>query len=146
MKKTLIWCAAIFFCGCLNFGDNLELRGEKFSSKYIEQVTRLTGIKFPAGTHGIAYLYLGSGIDSSIAAKLEIPEEKKDELLKNDIFEKGQLKAPVMQIGKSRKWWLLNTLKERIDRVLDLPNARLLECSVGKEKDSLIIYISWSET
>ena len=51
-----------------------------------------------------------------------------------------------MQFGKSKDWWLPDTLEERIDRTLDLPNVCLLKCSLGKEKGSLIVYIVWSET
>lgn len=145
-RIIIVWFSVFFFAGCLSFGKDVELLGNDFDSKHIDQVSKLTGIQFPEGTRGIAYYYLGSAMDAALAAKLKIPEQKKVEFLENDILKNGQQEVPINQIGKSRKWWMLDSLQGRIDRTRTLPNARYLECSLGKEGDGLVVYISWFET
>ena len=63
--------------GCdLDFGDDVELSGAAFDATKLAEVSKLTGVVFPPGTRGVEYLYLGSGIDDSLAAKVVIPDDQ----------------------------------------------------------------------
>lgn len=132
--------------GCLKFGEDKELVAPKVTAKHLQQVSALTGIDFPVGASGLAYLYFGSGIDDSLAIKVEIPSAQKDAFLKNEVFQKGSTEAPHLQIGRSKAWWKLSTLEDVTHRKLVLPNARVVECTLGVEDGKLVVYISWIST
>ena len=131
---------------CLDFGDDLELRGAEVSDKELAEVTRRTGIDFPEGAIGLGYLFLGSGIDDALALKATIPDEKRMDFLKNEIFEKGDNSKCSLQIGRDRAWWKLDELKDRVDRKMNLPEGRFVECALGKENGKWTVYLSWMST
>lgn len=106
----------------------------------------MTGIQFPDGSTGLAYYYLGSGIDDALAAKVAIPADKKNAFLQNEVFQKGSTNAPNIQIGKPKAWWKIDSLTDRADRTLQLPQARFVECTLGIEDGKLIVYVSWIST
>ncbi len=132
--------------GCLDFGRDTELVAPHVSAQHLQEVTKLTGIVFPAGSTGLAYLYEGSGIDPSLAVKVQLPAEKKEEFLENRIFRTGSEVAPQAQIGKSKPWWHLDKLAERINRTTNSPGSGYVECTLGMENGELIVYISWFTT
>ncbi len=131
---------------CLDFGEDLELSEAEVSDKELSEVTRKTGIAFPEGAIGLGYLFLGSGIDDALALKATIPDEKRMDFLKNEIFEKGDNSKCSLQIGRDRAWWKLDELKDRVDRKMDLPDGRFVECALGKEKGKWTVYLSWMST
>lgn len=130
--------------GCkLKFGDDIERSGAEFDAATLTQVSTLTGLSFPDGTEGLQYLYLGSGVDDALAAKVRIPDEQVEAFLENDVFRSGDEGKPATQIGKRRKWWNPDGLRERQDRRMDLPKARFLEVSCGREGEAFVAYLSW---
>ena len=78
----------------LKFGDDIELIATKVTAKEMVEVTQRTGIQFPIGTTGLGYVFFGSGIDDSLAIKVLIPNEKKSDFLKNNLFQSGEKKKP----------------------------------------------------
>ena len=131
---------------CIEFGDDLELSGAEVSDKELSEVTRRTGIDFPEGTIGLGYLFQGSGIDDALALKASIPNEERLDFLKNEIFIKGDQSKCSIQTGRDRAWWKLEELKERVDRKMDLPKGRFVECALGKENGKWTVYVSWMST
>ena len=127
----------------LKFGDDIELIAPKVTAKGMVEVTQHTGIQFPIGTTGLGYVFFGSGIDDSLAIKVLIPNEKKSDFLKNDLFQSGEKNKPSVQIGSNQSWW---NLKDRKDRTKSLPKGRYVECSFGKAEEKWIAYISWWST
>ena len=63
--------------------------------------TQRTGIQFPVGATRLGYVFFGSGIDDALAIKVLIPEEKKSDFLKNDLFQNGEINKPSVQIGSN---------------------------------------------
>jgi hypothetical protein len=110
------------------------------------EVTQRTGIQFPIGASGLGYVFFGSGIDDSLAIKVLIPNEKKSDFLKNNLFQSGEKKKPSVQIGSNQSWWNLKELKDREDRTKSLPKGRYVECSFGKAEGKWVAYISWMST
>ena len=127
----------------LKFGDDIELTAPKVTAKEIVEVTQRTEIQFPIGTTGLGYVFFGSGIDDSLAINVLIPNEKKSDFLKNDLFQSGEKNKPSFQIGSNQSWWNLKELK---DRTKSLPKGRYVECSFGKAEEKWIAYISWRST
>ena len=109
-------------------------------------MSQRTGIIFPEGTTGLGYFFQGSGIDNAIALKIIIPENKKQPFLENDIFKSGENAKTSIQVGRTKSWWKLDELKERVDRTKSLPKSYFMECSIGQENDLWVAYISWMET
>lgn len=81
---------ALGVTSCFDFGDDIELLSEEITAKETNDVSRRTGITFPEGTKSIGYYFLGSGIDQSIVLKVLIPEDHREEFLKNEILAKGE--------------------------------------------------------
>ena len=144
--RLFICLFSLLLVGCLNFGDDVELVGAEITGKEMIQVSELTGLTFPNGTKSIGYYFMGSGIDDALSIKVSIPEGTKDEFLKNEIFQKGNNSKASIQIGRSRSWWKLDELKDRIDGSSQLPKGRYAECTLGKEEGSWVAYISWMST
>jgi len=95
---------------------------------------------------GLGYVFFGSGIDDSLAIKVLIPNEKKSDFLKNDLFHSGEKNKPSAQIGSNQSWWNLKELRDREDRTKSLPNGRYVECSFGTVEENWIANISWFST
>ena len=87
----------------LKFGDNIALIAPNVTAREMAEVTQRTGIQFPIGASGLGYVFFGSGIDDSLAIKVLIPNEKKSDFLKNNLFQNGeknlQLKLEVINPG-----------------------------------------------
>lgn len=144
--RLFIHLFSLLLVGCLNFGDDVELVGAEITGKEMIQVSELTGLTFPNGTKSIGYYFMGSGIDDALSIKVSIPEGTKDEFLKNEIFQNGNNSKASIQIGRSRSWWKLDELKDRIDGSSQLPKGRYAECTLGKEEGGWVAYISWMST
>ena len=144
--RLFIHLFSLLLVGCLNFGDDVELVGAEITGKEMIQVTELTGLTFPNGTKSIGYYFMGSGIDDALSIKVSIPEGTKDEFLKNEIFQNGNNSKASIQIGRSRSWWKLDELKDRIDGSSQLPKGKYAECTLGKEEGNWVAYISWMST
>jgi hypothetical protein len=144
--RLFIHLFSLLLVGCLNFGADVELVGAEITGKEMIQVSELIGLTFPNGTKSIGYYFMGSGIDDALSIKVSIPEGTKDEFLKNEIFQNGNNSKASIQIGRSRSWWKLDELKDRIDGSSQLPKGRYAECTLGKEEGSWVAYISWMST
>ncbi len=144
--KFLIHLCLLLLVSCLDFGDDIELVGAETTGKEMNQVSELTGLTFPNGTKSIGYYFQGSGIDDALSIKVSIPEGTKDEFLKNEIFQNGNKSKASIQIGRSRSWWKLDELQDRVDVNLQLPKGKYAECTLGKEEGNWIVYISWMST
>ena len=143
--RLLIYLLPLLLLGCLNFGDDIELVGTEITGKEINYVSELTGLTFPNGTEPVGYYFLGSGIDRSLVLKVIIPEDQKDEFLKNEIFVKGNDAKSDHTIAKQQDWWKVDELTERMDRKLELPKVKYLECTVGRENGKTHVYVTWFE-
>ena len=143
--RLLIYLFPLLLLGCLNFGDDIELVGTEITGKEINQVSELTGLTFPNGTEPVGYSFLGSGIDRSLVLKVIIPEDQKDEFLKNEIFVKGNDAKSDHTIAKQQDWWKVDELTERMDRKLELPKVKYVECTVGRENGKINVYVTLFE-
>ena len=120
----------------LKFGDDIELTAPKVTAKEIVEVTQRTEIQFPIGTTGLGYVFFGSGIDDSLAIKVLIPNEKKSDFLKNDLFQSGEKNKPSVQIGSNQSWWNLKELKDREDRTQVYRKEDMLSVPLEKQRKS----------
>ena len=136
---------SLFLCSCLDFGDDIELVGAEITGKEINYVSEITGLTLPDGTEPVGYYFLGSGIDRALVLKVMIPNDQKEEFLKNEIFEKGNDTKSNHAIAKQQAWWKVDELTERIDRKIELPKAKYLECTVGLEDGKIHAYMTWFE-
>ena len=130
---------------CLPFGNDIELVGAEITVKEINQVSKLTGLTFPVGTEPQGYYFLGSGIDRALVLKVIIPKDQKDEFLKNEIFVKGNDAKSDHTFAKHQHWWKVDELTERMDRRLELPKVKYVECTVGIEGGKTHVYVTWFE-
>jgi hypothetical protein len=149
LAHTFLGASLLVLSGCkpgLSFGEDVELSGANFDSSKLTQVSTLTGITFPKGSEGIEYFYQGSGIDDALAAKVRIPNDAINEFKTTTVFSEGSDSKPTVQVGRSKAWWKVDGLSERIDRTKELPNARHLELSLGKEGEDFVVYLSWITT
>lgn len=143
----LILLVLLITAGCdLKFGDNIELSGAAFDSAKLAKVSKLTGVNFPLGARGVEYYYLGSGIDDALAAKIMIPNTEIEEFKSNTVMTTGTDSKASIQIGRGKPWWKIDSLTDRIDRKLDLPNARFLEVTCSREGTDFVVYLSWITT
>jgi len=147
LTLPLILLISLMTAGCdLKFGDDIELSGAAFDSAKLAEVSKLTGVNFPLGARGVEYYYLGSGIDDALAAKIMIPNTEIEEFKSNTVMTTGTDSKASIQIGRGKPWWKIDSLTDRIDRKLDLPNARFLEVTCGREETDFIVYLSWITT
>ena len=143
--RSFVLSLSLFLCSCLDFGDDTELVGAEITGKEINYVSEITGLTLPDGTEPLGYYFLGSGIDRALVLKVMIPNDQKEEFLKNEIFEKGNDTISNHAIAKQQAWWKVDELTERIDRKIELPKAKYLECTVGLEDGKIHAYVTWFE-
>ena len=143
--KFLVHLCFLLLVSCLDFGDDLELVGAEITVKEINYVSELTGLTFPDDTEPVGYYFLGSGIDRSLVLKVMIPDDQREEFLKNEIFEKGNDTKSNHTIAKQQEWWKVDELTERIDRKIELPKLKYVECTVGLEEGKTFVYVTWFE-
>ena len=130
---------------CFDFGDDIELEGAEITAEEINYVSELTGLAFPHGTEPVGYYFLGSGIDRSLALKVAIPEAKREDFMRNDIFKNGGNSNSGFHFAQEQKWWKVDELTDRIDRALELPGQKFVECTVGLENGKTHVYVTWFE-
>jgi hypothetical protein len=145
MGLSFVLSFFLFLSSCLPIGNDIELVGADITIKEINQVSKLTGLTFPDGTEPVGYYFLGSGIDRALVLKVIILEDQKDEFLKNEIFVKGNDAKSDHTIAKQQNWWKVDELTERMDRKLELPKVKYLECTVGRENGKINVYVTWFE-
>ena len=143
--RSFVLSLSLFLCSCLDFGDDIELVGAEITGKEINYVSEITGLTLPDGTETVGYYFLGSGIDRALVLKVMIPNDQKEEFLKNEIFEKGNDTKSNHAIAKQQAWWKVDELTERSDRKMKLPKAKYLECTVGLEDGKIHAYVTWFE-
>ena len=143
--KFLVHLCFLLLVSCLDFGHDLELVGAEITVKEINYVSELTGLTFPDDTEPVGYYFLGSGIDRSLVLKVMIPDDQREEFLKNEIFEKGNDTKSNHTIAKQQEWWKVDELTERIDRKIKLPKIKYVECTVGLEEGKTLVYVTWFE-
>ncbi len=143
--RSFVLSLSLFLCSCLDFGYDIELVGAEITGKEINYVSEITGLALPDGTEPLGYYFLGSGIDRVLVLKVMIPNDQKEEFLKNEIFEKGNDTKSNHAIAKQQAWWKVDELTERIDRKIELPKAKYLECTVGLEDEKIHAYVTWFE-
>ena len=131
--RSFVLSLSLFLCSCLDFGDDIELVGAEITGKEINYVSEITGLTLPDGTEPLGYYFLGSGIDRALVLKVMIPNDQKEEFLKNEILEKGNDTKSNHAIAKQQTWWKVDELTERINRKIELPKAKYLEHTVGLE-------------
>ena len=142
-RSAVAFVAAAFFCGCLEFGNDIHLVGSNVTNNELNEVTKCTNIQFPKGARGLGYFFLGSGIDDSLALKVGLSEELKAAFMENDIFKTGDNAKPSIQTGRGQPWWKQAKLKERIDRQKQLTQGRYMAGTLGREDGQWVAYISW---
>ena len=143
--RSFVLSLSLFLGSCLDFGDDIELVGTEISGKEINYVSELTGLSFPHGTEPVGYYFLGSGIDRSLALKVAIPEAKREDFMRNDIFKNGGNSNSGYHFAQEQKWWKVDELTDRIDRALELPGQKFVECTVGLEGGKTHVYVTWFE-
>jgi len=144
--QTLFVILLLPLAGCLEFGDDIELEGEQVDTSVIAEAERITGIDFPEGTEGLNYFFLGSGIDDALWLKVIIPEDKKAELLQNQVFE-HEVNQPNHNMTLDKSWWSIKTLDASTSYSIEINNGTdFLGCTIGTERGKLIVYIHWFST
>lgn len=134
---------SLMLASCLKFGENTELSGKEVDGAIIAKVLKITGVKFPLGTEGKNYFYLGDSIDPALMLKVTIPKNKKDEFLKNKIFIEGDDSELYNHLGMEKSWWDLGSLKNPVHTIYEFPNGAFIKCFVGEQSGELIIYLYW---
>ena len=143
--RSFVLSLSLFLGSCLDFGDDIELVVTEISGKEINYVSELTGLSFPHGTEPVGYYFLGSGIDRSLALKVAIPEAKREDFMRNDIFKNGGNSNSGFHFAQEQKWWKVDELTDRIDRALELPGLKFVECTLGLENGKTHVYVTWFE-
>jgi hypothetical protein len=146
MIRTTILISLLVLVGCLEFGDDVELSGDEVDASVIAEVERITGVNFPEGTEGLNYFFLGSGVDDALWLKVIIPQEKRTELLKNQIFA-HELDEPNHNMTLDRDWWSIQTLNDQTSYSTKINGGTdFLGCTIGTESGRLILYLHWFST
>jgi len=143
--RSFVLSLSLFLCSCLDFGDDIELVGAEITGKEFNYVSEITGLTLPDGTEPVGYYFLGPGIDRALVLKVMIPNDQKEEFLKNEILEKGNDTKSNHAIAKQQTWWKVDELTERINRKIELPKAKYLEHTVGLEDGKIHAYVTWFE-
>ena len=146
LKKSFVPVVLLALGGCLQFGSDDEYSGAAVDAGILTFVSQTTGIHFPHGTEGLEYVYRGSGIDDALYLKVAIPEGKKDEFLKNPIFQQENDNPKLSNMTLDKAWWEPSSLKDPLHKDMTINGNEFLGCSVGEAGGQLIAYVHWFDT
>lgn len=121
-----------------------EFVGDQLTADHVRLVTQHTSIVFPPEARLLGLCHRNPSTASHVAAKFELPESCRESFMQNAIFQVGLELPPHCELGSSTSWWHRDRLKERIDRIQYLPNSTYVGCSVGREGNQTVVYVSWA--
>jgi hypothetical protein len=119
-----------------------QLDKKSFGAKTLSIIQSDSGVKLPAGSRGIKFIYLPP-IDPSWAAKIEIPKEASASMLAELSKISGEQINISGEIGPRTNWWYNHKSKVLFDRQSS-PMDNYLRMTLTEEADSIFLYIQFS--
>lgn len=137
----------VLIAGCLlGCGDGLrdrELGPSNFDAATLREVEKEMGIKLPAGAKGMNYYYKAP-MDPAFIAKIEIPADAKDGMLKQlsvlphkPIRTSGGLPARI-------SWWTPTDGKVLIEREFVDGREIYRRLFLTEKEDQWLLYLEWA--
>lgn len=138
---TLLLCLGV--TGCMKrFGPKFEVLDAAVTKEHILQIESLSRIDLPEGTAGLAYLYDASGIDPWFEAKLKIPADKAQTLLKSLALQESFADSPDQATEEHQKWWRPEELS-LLDQGSTKNQNPHVDYFFGEQGADYILYIRW---
>ena len=145
MKQFL--CILIFLplAGCLKFGDNVNLSGKEINKITIQRIENTSKIKLQNDTLHLEYSYFGDTIDPYWLYKGELTPTGYESVFKNIVFSELDTKNEndIFMGTGTKKWWRPKAMKNATFKKKTFQNGSMLTCSIGKEVNKHIVYISY---
>jgi hypothetical protein len=146
MRPLLLILTITLLTGCeFKFGDDYTLGESTFDDKALQTVSRVSGLQLPEGTRGLNMVYLGSGIDDALIAKLQIPASHAFQLTTQIKALSGRTTSAIESLAQGKAWWNQDALDIKVHRQLDVKND-YLEVILGQEGSTWILLVKWFST
>ena len=122
------------------WGQEFELNENAFDSEAMQMIRTDTGLNLPDGVRGLNFRY-SPPIDPAFVARIEIPAESQDQVLK-------QIEAiPIQEInisggpGEKVGWWPPPKELVIIDRHCHQSDGDYFRAALSKEDNRIILYV-----
>jgi hypothetical protein len=135
---------AVCLIGCGKGYHDFELGPKDFGPDTLLKVEKEMRLKLPAGTRGLNYYYKAP-IDPAFIAKIEIPSNAKDDLVK----QLSALPSKPIQISgglyERVSWWTPTAANVLQDREFEDGTDYIYRRLILTEKDgNLLLYLYWA--
>lgn len=147
-RITLVFATIVSLTACdpLSFGDDVSLTGPEFDQPTLDRLATTTHLTFPAGSVGVNYFFMGSGIDDALVAEIVIPSTELAGFLDQERLKSGDVTTTPSTLGNGHSWWTPATLTDATHITCELPNAQSLTVSAGKSGTRTVVFVAWFST
>jgi len=145
MRLILLLSMALAMTGCERSARSYELDSSSFSGGYLKLVEDKTGVTMPLGSRGLNLYYKGENLDPSLIAKIEIPKDAAENMIKQ--MEKIPASKWSFQNTLSKKvtWWDISNTAPRIERQFNSASSSgFVDISLREEGEHWILYVFWA--
>ena len=134
--------AVLLFSGCGRGYRNYELDRTSFDTKTLQMIQSDTGIALPAGARGLNFYYKPP-IDPAYIAKIEIPLNSKEDMIKmlSAIKNDDNIHASE-SLGAKLSWRMPKSAKVVVERQTFV-GGNYLHATLTEEDAAVILYIEW---
>jgi len=139
----IIYIFILFFCaGCLDFGENIEYSGSGIETKHIRSIQNFTGLTIPSDSINIKYYYHGNTIDPFWHYKAILSKTGYNKILQSKAYSEYKLVTKLHKpfIEQVVSWWHAD--KMRNASFTEKNSSTLVSCSIGKENEKYVLYLS----
>ena len=140
MRTALLITLCVFIGGC---GRNYELDAHSFTPQYLEMVEQSMGVPIPEGSHGLNLYNAQVQKDPAFIAKIEIPKESVEGLVKSLESIHSESITTANPICEKVTWWHPTAATTRIERRYHRsPTSDLTDIILCEEDGRMILYVA----
>ena len=141
MKLFLAILAVLLLAGCDKYAHKYELDERSFGPDTLKEIEQDSGITLPTGARGLHYFYKPP-IDPGFAAKIELPVESKDEVLRRISAIKQESVSVSGDLGPRFPWWVSARASVLLDRQSRTKDT-YLHAILTDEEGRMFLYLEW---
>lgn len=128
-------------CGDLRYAGEFELDEQTFDADAMQMIVEDSGLTIPKGARGLNFRY-SSPIDSSFVARVEIPQEARDSMLKQiDSIQNEDINISGGP-GEKVDWWPPPRESIIVDRQCRHSDGDYFRAALTDEDHQVILYVN----
>jgi hypothetical protein len=127
-------------CGDLRYAREFELDEKTFDAEAMQMIVEDSGLNLPKGARGLNFRY-SPPIDPSFVARVEIPREARDSVLKQIEAIPNQTINTSGGPGEKVDWWPPPRESVIVDRQCHQSDGDYFRAALTEEDNRIVLYV-----